>query len=394
MQEVTIKRDDSISLEKDIKQFLNPKFVFLPIESGFQLKVSDGDYVYKHDIVAMSKEGYILKSPISGKVLGLKKMDYYSESSVISIVIENDFKENVRSKRSLKKVILDYSKDEFLQILRENSYRYRKERLFDKYLVTNSILIINGVERDPNFANKRFLLDTSLEDVLEMSDFLGSVMDAQKIYFVIKNTDSEMIGKLTNHLGTYPNIELRLIPDVYPNGDARVLKKLLKIEGATTIEVEEVLYLYHILKRQKPLTSKLLTITGKGVSPNAVVRVKLGTLLSEVFVHNFDFTCKDVDVYVNGFLYGTKVDSLKLVIDDEIDGIYVTKKSASMPEKCLNCGLCSKTCPMGLNPKYVFDHDGKVKSEYYDTCIQCGLCDYVCPTNQNLKEKMKGFKES
>lgn len=390
MQEVTIKKDKNIILDNDIKLFLNPKFAFLPINTGFKLKVKDGDYVYKNDIVAMDNRGHIVSASISGKVLGIKKMDYYRSKNVPSLVIENDFKENIRAKKSAKKYINDYTKDEFLQTLSDASYVYKGKYLVEKFTRSSEVIIINGVELDPYFGNKYFILRDSIEDILETCDFVAEIMNASKVYFVVKNIDSELISTITSLLGTYPNIELKLIGEAYPNGMGELQKRYFQLEEAEVIDVEEVMAVFDILKRERPITSKYITVTGSAVKPKTVIRVKIGTLLSEVFVHNFDFVAPKVDVYINGTLYGTKVDTLKWVVDSDIDGIFILEKNEIKEEACLNCGQCSKTCPVGLNPKFVFDHDGNVKAEYYDKCLQCGLCNYVCPANRDLKSRMKG----
>ena len=394
MQEVTIKKDNEIKLDSEVKLFLNPKFVFLPINEGFKLKVRDGDYVYKNDIVAMNREGKVVCSSVSGKVLGLKKMNYYNSGTIPSIVIENDFKENLKSRKSAKQYINDYTLKDFKRILEDTSYTYKGIYSVKKFEESCDDVIINGVEIDPYFGNKYFILRDNTEDILEMSDMIGNLLNSKRIYLLVKNTDSELINKLTSLIGTYPNIELKLISEAYPNGMPEVQKKILKLPEAIVFDVAELLDIFRILKREKPITTKMITITGSAVKPCASLEVKMGTLLSEVFVHNFDFTCPKVDVYMNGTLYGDLVDSLKFVVDSSIDGIFIQEKTDHISEPCMNCGQCSKTCPVGLNPKYVFDHDGNVKSEYYDKCIRCGLCNYVCPANRDLKSKMKGCGSS
>lgn len=393
MQEVTIKREENIVLKEDVNLFLNPKFVFLPIEAGYKVKVGDHDYVYKNDILAQNADGKTVYAPTSGKVLGIKKMNYFKRGTHNSLVIENDFKENVRVKKSAKKHINAHTKEEFVKILQKSSYEYRDLDLIEWCKKGTENIIVNAVDLDPNFCNKHRTWRENEENILETCDFLGEIMGAKKIYFVLLNTDSETIEKLTNLIGTYPNIELKLVSNAYPNGMGALQRKLLKLEDALVLELESVLDVFQILKRELPITSRLITITGPAVTPNAVIRVKLGTLLSEVFVHNFDFTSPKVDVYVNGFLYGEKVDNLKYVIDSNIDGIYIKEREECEEESCLNCGQCSRVCPEGLNPKYVFDHDGKVDTTYYDKCLQCGLCNYVCPANRNLKQRMKGRDE-
>lgn len=393
MQEVTIKKDQNLKLKDSIKNFLNPKFVFIPIKEGFKVKVKDNEYIYKNDIVAMGKNGKIIYSCVSGRVLGIKQMTYYKDKNYQSVVIENDFKENTKTKKSAKLFINEYTKPEILGLLNDTSVFYKGEYLVDKVDKKSDLIVINGVEIEPYFGNKYFLLKENIDVLLETADILGTVMEAKEIYVVLKNTDDELISLITNILGTYPNISLKLVSDAYPNGFKEVLKNKLKIEDAVFFDVQEVLSIYHILKRERPVTEQLITITGDGVEPNMVLRVKTGTLLSEIFINNFDFTTGGVEVYLNGSLHGDLVKSFKYVVDSNIDGIFVSKKTSKTEEACLSCGLCSKSCPMGLNPKYVYDHKGNVKPSYKENCIGCGLCNYLCPANRDLRSSMRKNKE-
>lgn len=389
MQEVTIKQSSSPLQSVEIKTFLNPKFIFIPVLDGYKMKVTDNTVVYKGDIVLMNAKGHSLRSTVSGKVLGLKKMDYLNKKAVPSIVIENDFKENLKSKKSARKYINEYSKKDFMRVLEDFSREHKGVYLEEKFANPREVVIINGVELESLFANKQTILK-NMEDILETSDFLGEMLEAKKIFFTLKNTDTDAINRMSNLVGTYPSINLRLITDEYPNGHGEIQKKLLKVPEAAVLDVEEVYNIYKMLKREGPITQKFITISGDAVTPNGVIEVKIGSLISEVFVNNFDFSEREVDVYINGSLYGQKVDNLKYVIDSFVDGVFVTKKDSLKEGPCINCGQCSKNCPVGLNPKFVFDKNRNVKPEYYDKCIQCGLCNYVCPANRDLKSMMKG----
>lgn len=394
MQEVTIKKDEQVVLDKEIKLFLNPKFVFLPIDGHSKIAVSDHDYVYKNDCVARKADGRAIYSPISGRVLGLKRMNYFGKSDISSLVIENDCKENVRERKGVRKYINEYTREEFFDLLEKVSYDFKGIDLRKWYQKGITDIIVNTVDLDPSFGNRKYCWLESEENILETCDFLSGIFDNAKIHFAILNTDSELIDRLTSLVGTYPFFEINLIADAYPNGMGFLQRKLLKLEDALSIDLECICDVFSILKREKPITSKLITVTGPAVRPTQIVRVKLGTLLSEVFVNNFDFSSPKIDVYINGTLYGEKVTSLKYVIDESIDGVFIKEKDTSPVEPCLSCGQCSRVCPVGLNPKYVFDHDGQVTPDYYDKCLQCGLCNYVCPANRDLKCKMKGRDSS
>ena len=53
-------------------------------------------------------------------------------------------------------------------------------------------------------------------------------------------------------------------------------------------------------------------------------------------------------------------------------------------DKCISCGKCSKTCPMGLNVKGMVEQGRNSKCT---ECIQCGACIDECP-KKVLKYKM------
>lgn len=390
MQEVTIKKDANIKLVRELYEFLNPKFVFLPLRKGFKLKVRDNEYVYKNDIVAMDSKGHIVHSSVSGRVLGVKDMPYYGGEMVSSLVVENDFKENIRVRKSARKYINNYTKQDLLNVLIDASITYKDAFMYEKVREKAEVLFINGVENEPYFGNKNFIFKDNLDELLETIDLLGNCMEVQSILLVVKNVEEELIENLVSLLGTYPRIKLKLVNDAYPNGMAEVLKKKFKVKEAIVFDINEIALIYEAIKREVPVTERIITITGNAVEPKAAVKVKMGALLSEVFVTKFNFTEERVDVYLNGMMSGTLVSSLKVVIDSHIEGVLVMKRTTEEVEPCIKCGLCSKNCPMGLNPKYVYDHEGRVKKEYYSPCIGCGLCNYLCPSHIDLKSVMKG----
>jgi len=387
MQDIVIKKDTSIKIDENAITFLNPKYVFLPIESGFKLKVKDLDYVYKNDIVSMNNSGKMITTSISGRVLGVKDMVYFGNKTIPSLVIENDFKENKRVRKSAKKY-LQYRKKEILNVLDDTSLKSKGRYLADRLRLPHKELVVNGVESEPYFQNKYFALKDNVDTILETIDLLTSEFKFEKTLLVLRNTDSEIITELMNLIGTYPNIELKLINDAYASGLPEVMKENFKLEDALVLGTEEIFDIYNVLKRAMPVTEKFITISGNAVTPSAVIKVKIGTLLSEIFISNFDFTTEEVDVYINGIMKGQLVTTLKYVVDSNIEGLVIQKKTKHTEEPCINCGQCSKNCPKKLNPKYVADHHGKVKSEYTKDCIQCGLCNHVCPSNRDLKGYM------
>ena len=385
---ISINKNQDIKLDSFQRKFLNPKYVFIPVRKGNKLKVSDNSYVYKNDIILFDEHGKSIHSSISGKVLGVKDMLYINDEVIPSVVIENDFKENIRMRKSAKKYLSFYTKKAFEELLEDNSLYYKGKFIVDKFINEEDTLLINGVELEPYFGNNYFLLIENYNAILETIDLISDIYKFKKIILVMKNIDSEIIDKFINQMGTYPNIELRLVDDEYPLGLDRMLKRELKIDSCTTLSIEEIVWIYNVLKKQSPVCEKTITISGNAVKPRSAISVKIGSLLSEVFTNNFDFTEAMVDVYLNGMMHGKLVNTLKYVITSDIDGIIVNKKLPKNTEKCMNCGMCARHCPEGLNPKYMKEHP-ELKEKYKDKCLKCGLCNYVCPSNIDLRKMME-----
>ena len=382
---LSIKTDNNIKLNPQVRDFLNPKYIFIPIKKGYKLKVQDKTYVYKDDIVMYKPSNESVRTPISGTVLGVKDMNYV-DGVYPSLMIENDFKETSKQKRSSQKFIEKYTKEEFNDILKEVALG----EIIDRLNIDKDVILINGIELDPYFGNKLYLLEGHGEEILDVVDLLLNLYKKKKAIVAVKNEDTSVINELYDLVGKYPNIEIKPVNNVYPMGENQILKTNLKVDPII-FSINEIRNLYSILKRRKPYLEKYITITGDAVSPKEVVHVKKGTLLSEVFMNSFDFTMPRVDVYLNGYIKGKIIKTLSVVVDDQVDGVFITKEKDKTRKACINCGLCTKYCPMNINPKYVLDK--KDNEKYKDKCINCGLCNYICPSNIDLRKLVKGDED-
>ncbi|HBA37831.1 MAG TPA: hypothetical protein DCY94_03830, partial [Firmicutes bacterium] len=151
MQEVT-EKDISTGKQEGVKTFLNPRYVFIPIKNGFKLRVRDNEYIYKNDIVGVNRSGKMIHSSISGRVLGVKTIDR-AKLNVPSLVIENDFKENIRVRKSSRKFLSGISKNEFLNSLDDAGLTYKGKYVKEKFFMDRDILVVNGIDLEPGFHN-------------------------------------------------------------------------------------------------------------------------------------------------------------------------------------------------------------------------------------------------
>ena len=116
MSPLVLERDYSIKLSSNIIDYIYPEYVFIPMYEGYKLKVKNNEIVKKEQVILSNADNLVLVSSVSGKIVGAKECIV---NGILQkcVVIENDFKEKIFSKSSMRKNIKQISKEMFLDIL-------------------------------------------------------------------------------------------------------------------------------------------------------------------------------------------------------------------------------------------------------------------------------------
>ena len=370
-----------------VKNFLNPDRVYIPIYEGFELAVKTNSVIKKEQIL-LSKDDEYIYSPVSGKVLGKSSDILVNGQQVEAIVIENDFKETVVKQKGCLRYINEYNRETALSLIKQ----YNATQV-DLDVHVNS-LVVSGCDIDPFEYTSSLIINENSDKILETIDALGIILGIKNVILAINNNDSKNVINLTNNIGTYPNINLKLLPDVYPNSFKCLLvnqvlsKKEIK-DGYLYLTVEDILNIYNVLKKKKPIIEKYVTISGNCIDNEAIVNVKIGTTFKDVINSVCNITDNKYNVIINGLINGNVVSNLNEVVDFKTRSIFLSRKLDDVEKKCINCGLCNLKCPVGLNPKYIKEHKKADRSK----CIKCGLCTYNCPSKINFKPYLGGHHE-
>ena len=405
--------DRKISPSKKIIDDVKIQIIYIPLESklGYEYKpkVKVGDYVCVDDTLGINiVTDLALKSSVSGTIVGIEKKYISNGKLVDCLVIENDFKEKYRNKLGKKKDITKYSKESFIYMLQNGGVTGMgggDYPAFMKYNTNNKInyLIVNGVECEISSSADNALMYNYPEEILECMDAIMEIMDIDKAYIAVNENNSVIIKRLLKYINTYPNIKIYPVIDAYPSGWSRALvlaitnlsydKNSAEV-GVVTNNVGTIYSIYELLKYNKPLTEKIVTISGPGIKKPANYKVKIGTNFSELMLKIDGYkTLKNPILVAGGKMMGKSIPSDELIITKDLNNILVLDDDEVVSDKCIKCGKCSEVCPVGIMPAMIINDSKNAKDLGVEKCIKCGLCSYVCPSKIEVREMLESIKE-
>ena len=412
MRGVTIKMDDKIKVKKEMLEFIKPQKIYIPLEnkSGIKYKklVNVGDYVFKGQVVAINESiDFPIHSSVSGYVIENESNELNTGKKVECIAIENDFKEKYQEKLGSIKEISNYSKEEFIELLKTSEITGLGGSDFPTFLKYNTdskinYLLVNGVECEPYISCDKVVMSKYMEKILEAVDAILEIMKIKKAYIVVKSSNIESQKVINKYINTYPNIKLALMPDMYPAGwERNVVEVVLHKKydkypvevGAIVSNVSTIYAIYEMLKYNTPLTERIITITGTGIRKPSNIKVKIGTKLSEIIENIEGYKDIKKPIFIaGGPMMGSSLPSDNLIVTKDLNCILVIDDIELTNYPCIKCGKCTNVCPVHLLPVMIMNNIGnekKLKELMPQRCIECGLCSYICPSKIEVREYVR-----
>jgi len=155
---------------------------------------------------------------------------------------------------------------------------------------------------------------------------------------------------------------------------------------------------------KRPLTHRVVTVTGLGIARPGNYYVPIGTPVQTLIEHCGGMTADAVKVVLGGPMMGIAIADLSTPITKTGGALMVLTKQQIGTERfeqrqsaCIRCGRCLQACPENLNPTKIA-HAVKnnlmdvAESYYMSACIECGCCSYICPANIDLSGFIKTGK--
>lgn len=373
------------------------------------LRVKIGDKVLRGQILALGN--YYLSpihSPSSGIVVDIvHNYLFFSDTFFSAVIILSDGKDQWVSRIPIMHDYKKFSSSQLIELIYNfgivglsGSGFMSSKKL--KYAIGKvHTLVVNAVESEPWVTSDDCLIQNFSEEIIQGCKILTWILKIKKVLIVLSEGKLISFNILKKKVFYYSHFKLLTVKNKYPAGSSKQLIKTLfgkEIpEGKHSIDLGIIMYNVSTVRAIKravlngePLTERIITLSGNGLSISKNLLVRIGTPIKHILAY-FCMNSNQLEIRIGGPMTGIILKNLNfsiLKVNNCIlfSSVLKNKFNYLKEQNCIRCKACSNVCPMGLLPEELYwysrylNHDKSKKYKILD-CIECGLCEQVCPSH-------------
>jgi len=268
-------------------------------------------------------------------------------------------------------------------------------------------LLINGCECEPYLTSDDGLMLRFPAPVIAGALLAKHAVGADRVIVCVERNKPGAAGALARAAeGT--GIRVRLLKTKYPQGGEKQLTVAvlgrevptggLPLDiGAVVLNVGTAASLARAVLRGKPLTHRIVTVSGAGIRHPKNLLVPIGTAYRNLVEYCGGLTPDAARAVAGGPMMGFALGSLDVPVTKGTSGLTVlTRDEVRRAEEttCVRCGRCVDACPLRLVPTKIAlasrAGDLDLAQRYHMTaCMECGCCAYVCPASVPLVQLIR-----
>jgi len=271
-------------------------------------------------------------------------------------------------------------------------------------------VLINGCECEPYLtADYRLMLEAA--DAIVCGALLAArATGATTVGVATEDNKKPAIAALEKAVaGT--NVRVAALASKYPMGGEKQTVRAalgrtiptggLPLDvGVVVMNVATAAALARATVRGKPLTHRVVTVTGRGIAQPKNLLVPIGTSIKSLLQFCGGLTQDAARVVAGGPMMGFTLGSMDAPVTKGTSGITVlTRADLKEAEEtnCLRCGRCVDVCPLNLVPTRIAlasrHADWDLARRYHIlACMECGCCSYACPASVPLVQLIRSGK--
>ena len=355
---------------------------------------------------------------VSGTVAAIEERPHPSGRMILSVVIDNDFRDETIPAQIPETSIEDMDIDTILHTIRESGIVGMGGAAFPGNVKALSAmghvdtLIANACECEPYITADDSLLRTDPEHVLQGMQIMRRVLNPEHAVLAVEDNKAEAIAKLQTLLPGYPGIELRVLPTRYPQGaEKQLIQSVTGREvapgqlpvsvGCAVFNVSTYAAIYRAVCLGLPLTQRIVTVSGETVNHPQNFIVRIGTPFHDLIAEAGGLRDETERVISGGPMMGVAQSDLSVPVVKATNSILCLPhdlNGAAENPVCLRCGKCVGVCPMRLQPLYMYryakcENAAELERLNLMDCMECGSCAFTCPGKLPLVERFRAGKK-
>jgi electron transport complex protein RnfC len=272
------------------------------------------------------------------------------------------------------------------------------------------VVLVNGCECEPYLtADYRVMLEAP-RGVVAGGLVAARAVGAANVVIAVEDNKPQAIAALQDACrGSVARV--RSLKTKYPQGGERqavpaALGRIVPTGGlpldvgVVVINVGTALSIARAVLRNKPVTHRVVSVTGRGIQTPKNLLAPIGARLQALIDCCGGLREDAVRVLAGGPMMGFTVADLSTPVTKGTSGVTVLTRDdvrQAQQTHCVRCGRCVDVCPLGLVPtKLALAARAQLwdvaKRYYIQACMECGCCAYTCPASLPLVQLIRTGK--
>lgn len=410
--------------EKAIEQLPAPAQVVIPMSQHFGAPctplVKAGDHVKVGQKIGEFRGlGAPIHSSVSGTVKAVEPRPYSMGGNIMSVVIDNDCQDEVSEEVQAPANPDALSVDEMVEIVKNAGIVGMGGATFPTHVKISSGLnkvdtvIVNASECEPYITSDHRILLEHPEEVLGGVKLLARIFGVDRVHIAIeanKANAAEML-RLKIEEEKAPAV-VDVLRTRYPQGAEKQLCQSITGRqvppgalpasiGCAVFNIVTTMAIYRAIHEGKPVTHRVVTVSGSGVHEPKNLYCPIGTPISDLLDACGGVKQGTFKILMGGPMMGHSQYDMAAPIGKGTNAIlaFADKEERTVDyPACIRCGKCISVCPMHLQPVFMYQYEEagmlpELEAAHLLDCIECGACSYICPGRLHLVQAFRAGKQ-
>jgi electron transport complex protein RnfC len=271
-------------------------------------------------------------------------------------------------------------------------------------------ILVNGCECEPYLtADYRLMVEAPRAAVCGAL-LAARATDAKQVIVAIEDNKPRAIEAM-EQAAAGTGVDIAVVRTKYPQGgEKQTVQAALDREipggglpldvGVVVINVGTTASIARAVLRDKPLTHRVVTVTGEGITTPKNLLAPVGAPVQALLDFCGGLNEKATRIISGGPMMGFSIGDLTTPVTKGTSGITVLTENETAPlpqTNCIRCGKCVDACPLGLLPTRLAlacraqDWD-LAKRHHVLTCCECGSCAFECPAGLPIVQLIRTGK--